>query len=76
MIPELGQFALVMALAVAIIQTVFPLLGAHLKHRGWMAVAAPAAQAQFGFFDGRIRLFGSGVSERRFLGRLCHAQLQ
>ena len=38
-----------MALAVAIIQTVFPLLGAHLKHRGWMAVAAPAAQAQFGF---------------------------
>ena len=49
MIPELGQFALVMALAVAIIQTVFPLLGAHLKHRGWMAVAAPAAQAQFGF---------------------------
>ena len=49
MIPELGQFALVMALAVAIIQTVFPLLGAHLKYRGWMAVAAPAAQAQFGF---------------------------
>ena len=49
MIPELGQFALVMALAVAIIQTVFPLVGAHLKYRGWMAVAAPAAQAQFGF---------------------------
>jgi cytochrome c-type biogenesis protein CcmF len=48
-IPELGHFALIMALAVAIVQTVIPLAGASLRSSGWMAVAVPAAQAQFGF---------------------------
>jgi cytochrome c-type biogenesis protein CcmF len=48
-IPELGHFALIMALTVAIIQTIVPLAGAHFWSQGWMAVAAPAAQAHFGF---------------------------
>ena len=49
MIPEIGQFALTMALAIAIILTVLPLVGAHRRIHQWMALAAPAAHAQFAF---------------------------
>ena len=47
MITELGHFALILAFVVAIVQTVVPLIGAHRRWPGWMAVAEPAATAQF-----------------------------
>ena len=47
MITELGHFALILALWIAIVQTVVPLVGAHKGWRGWMAMAEPAALAQF-----------------------------
>ena len=47
MLIELAHFALILAFAVAIVQTFVPLVGAHKGWRGWMAVAAPAANAQF-----------------------------
>jgi len=47
MITELGHFALVLALGVAIIQTVLPLLGAHRGDVRLMALAGPAASVQF-----------------------------
>ncbi|MBM1687993.1 heme lyase CcmF/NrfE family subunit [Sulfitobacter geojensis] len=47
MITELGHFALILAALVAIVQTVVPLIGAHKRWAGWMAVAEPAAGAQF-----------------------------
>jgi len=43
MIPELGQFALILALCIALIQTALPLIGSYSGHRNWMAVARPAA---------------------------------
>ncbi|HWI12537.1 MAG TPA: heme lyase CcmF/NrfE family subunit [Burkholderiaceae bacterium] len=46
MIPELGQTALLLALAVALIQGTLPLLGAARGHEAWMRLARPAAQAQ------------------------------
>ncbi len=46
MTPELGQFALCLALIVALAQSFFPLLGASRQNLGWMALARPAAQAQ------------------------------
>ncbi|TNJ46780.1 heme lyase CcmF/NrfE family subunit [Phaeobacter sp. B1627] len=49
MITELGHFALILAFMIAIIQMVVPLIGAHKRWPGWMAVAEPAAQAQFLF---------------------------
>src|ERR1700704_4770053 len=49
MIPEIGQFALIMALALALTQATLPLLGAARGNRNWIAVAAPAGQAQFIF---------------------------
>ncbi|HYL87186.1 MAG TPA: heme lyase CcmF/NrfE family subunit [Burkholderiales bacterium] len=44
MIPELGQFALSLALAVAIVQAVLPIVGAARGNAAWIAVARPAAQ--------------------------------
>jgi cytochrome c-type biogenesis protein CcmF len=46
MIPEFGQLALALALAVAVIQAVVPLVGAAKGNLTWMSVARPAAQAQ------------------------------
>ncbi|MGH8623502.1 MAG: heme lyase CcmF/NrfE family subunit, partial [Burkholderiales bacterium] len=49
MIPELGQFALVLALCLALAQCVLPVAGAARGNAAWMAVARPAAQGQFVF---------------------------
>nr|WP_298134251.1 heme lyase CcmF/NrfE family subunit [uncultured Pseudoxanthomonas sp.] len=46
MLPELGQIALILALLVAILQSVLPLAGAQRNKTAWMAVARPAAYAQ------------------------------
>ncbi len=47
MIPELGQVALVLALAVALVQGVLPLIGAARGNVGLMSLARTAAVAQF-----------------------------
>ncbi|MGI9391517.1 MAG: heme lyase CcmF/NrfE family subunit [Boseongicola sp.] len=47
MFVELGHFALILALMVAVIQMALPLMGASKMWRGWMAVAEPAAMIQF-----------------------------
>ncbi len=47
MITELGHFALILAFCVAIVQTVVPLYGAWKRDARLMAVAEPAANAQF-----------------------------
>ncbi|NBC47381.1 MAG: heme lyase CcmF/NrfE family subunit [Gammaproteobacteria bacterium] len=49
MIPELGQIALLIALALSIIQAVFPLVGAQRGMTRWMMLAFPAAQLQLVF---------------------------
>jgi cytochrome c-type biogenesis protein CcmF len=49
MIPEVGHFALIVALCLAVIQTVFPIAGAFLGRRSWMALARPVAHGQFVF---------------------------
>src|SRR6266403_1490264 len=49
MIPEIGQFALIIALLLAMTQAALPLLGAANGNRSWIAVAVPAGQAQFIF---------------------------
>ena len=49
MVPEIGQFALILALLLALTQATIPLIGAQRGNRSWIAVAAPAGQAQFIF---------------------------
>jgi cytochrome c-type biogenesis protein CcmF len=47
MLTELGHFALVLALMVALVQTVLPLWGAERRDPALMALAGPAAMVQF-----------------------------
>src|SRR6267143_49675 len=49
MIPEIGHFALILALLLALTQATMPLIGAARGNRAWIAVAIPAGQAQFIF---------------------------
>ena len=46
MIPELGQFSLIVAFFVALVQGVLPLVGAQQGRASWIAVARPATAAQ------------------------------
>ena len=47
MTAEFGHFALILAFAVALVQSVVPLVGAQKRWSDWMAMAAPAAGIQF-----------------------------
>ena len=46
--PALSNYALFrLALGVAVVQSIVPLIGAQRRDAAWMAIAAPAAIAQF-----------------------------
>ncbi|MBT7942140.1 MAG: heme lyase NrfEFG subunit NrfE, partial [Alphaproteobacteria bacterium] len=47
MIAEIGHFALILALMIATVQSVLPMVGAHRGNVAWMTVAKPAALTQF-----------------------------
>jgi cytochrome c-type biogenesis protein CcmF len=49
MIPEIGQFSLILALTLALALGTLPLIGAARGVPEWMALARPAAQGQFVF---------------------------
>ena len=49
MVPEIGQFALILALSLAVCQGVLPLIGAHRGDAAMMGVARTAAHGQFIF---------------------------
>ena len=49
MIAELGHYALVLALGIALVQSVVPIIGVRTRDAVLMGVAEPTALAQFGF---------------------------
>ena len=49
MIPELGHYALILALCLATIQAVFPMVGSLNNTPGWVRLARPASWGQFVF---------------------------
>ncbi len=49
MIPELGHFALIVALTISLAQALLPILGAHRRNAALIAFARPAAQGTFVF---------------------------
>ena len=63
MTPELGHFALILALCVAAVQGVLPLAGAARGDARWIALARPAARAQF-----LLVLFAFGCLAAAFVG--------
>lgn len=46
MLPEIGNYALMLALALALVQSLVPLAGAHRANARWMALARPATAGQ------------------------------
>lgn len=51
MIPELGNFALILAMLLALIQGTLPIIGAARGIPSWMALARPVVQGQFVFIS-------------------------
>lgn len=49
MIPEFGQYALILALCLALLQASLPLLGIHYGRDHWLQLARPLAFGQLGF---------------------------
>lgn len=49
MIPEIGNFSLILALCLALVQGIFPIVGSFRGNARWMALARPAAAGQFVF---------------------------
>ncbi len=49
MIPELGHFALILALCLTLVLAIFPMAGSLNNTPGWVALARPAAWGQFFF---------------------------
>jgi cytochrome c-type biogenesis protein CcmF len=49
MIPEIGNFSLMLALGLALLQGIVPIAGAFRANQRWMALARPAAAGQFVF---------------------------
>ena len=54
MIPEIGHYALILALAMALVQATAAPLGARFRDGGLMALARPAAVAQFAFISAAL----------------------
>ena len=71
MIAELGHLCLILALAIAVVQTVIPMVGAAKGWRGWMAVAEPAATSQF-----LLTLFAFGALTWAFVDPMGFAAAQ
>ena len=59
MIAEIGHFALMLALVVALVQSILPMAGTARGNHSWMATAAPSAIVQFLCTD-RVRAFRVG----------------
>ena len=51
MIPELGQFALILALCLVVVQATIPLIGSLNNTPSWVAAARPLAYGQFVFLS-------------------------
>ncbi len=49
MLPELGNFSLILALALALLLSLWPLIGVQLKNEAWIKLARPLAYALGGF---------------------------
>ncbi|MCB1599426.1 MAG: heme lyase CcmF/NrfE family subunit [Lysobacterales bacterium] len=66
MMPELGQVFLILALLLAVVQAVVPMIGAQLGDAALMRVARPAAYGQFVFLVGAYLILTFGFINQDF----------
>jgi len=51
MIPEFGHFALILAICLSVVQSIFPLVGAARNNHAWMRLARSSAIGQSDSMD-------------------------
>jgi len=66
MIPELGHFALLVALLLTVIQATIPIIGAQKNYSGWMVLAGTTARMQFFFHVFAFALLTYSFIEKDF----------
>ena len=71
MIPELGHYALMLALGLALIQGTMPIVGTRTNDLALMSIAAPAALAQFVFVAMAFGALGYLLRHVGLLGAQC-----
>lgn len=71
MIPEIGHFALIIALLMAMMQAVMPLAGAATRRPLWMAYGQPMAAGQFLFVAIAYACFNRKLYARRLQRSEC-----
>ncbi len=75
MIAETGHYALILALGVAIVQAMLPLVGMRVRDAQLAAVALPAAQLQFVLVGIAFVALTHRLRHLRLLGPECLAEL-
>ena len=68
MIPELGNFALILALLLALIQGTLPIIGAARGIPSWIALARPGRAGTVCVYRHRLLLSCLLIRYQRFLG--------
>ena len=76
MIPELGHYALMLALGLALIQGIMPIVGTRTNDPVLMSIAAPAALAQFVFVAIAFARARRMLRRVRLLGAQCLREFQ
>ncbi len=66
MIPELGNFTLILALCLAITQAVVPLIGSYTKTTSWMALSRSLSWGQVVFLGLALIVLGNAFLENDF----------
>jgi cytochrome c-type biogenesis protein CcmF len=66
MMPELGQVFLILALLLAVVQAVVPMIGAQINDGALMRIARPAAYGQFVFLVGAYTILTMGFINQDF----------
>ncbi|MBV9558814.1 MAG: cytochrome c biogenesis protein CcsA, partial [Pseudolabrys sp.] len=66
MIPELGHYALVLALALALVQSIVPLIGARVRDEPLMRLAGSTALMQFAFVAVAFGALAASYAESDF----------
>lgn len=66
MIPELGQFSLILALLISLLLGTVPMIGATRENQRWMSIAPATAFAQFGLVALAFAILGYAFVQQDF----------
>ena len=69
MIPELGQFSLILAFCLSIILSAFPIIGAHRNNLLWMSLARPLTAGVSVFLGISILILAYAFARDDFTGQ-------